>query len=86
MATTIPQQHLPTSNTVDITSQIIVGTKNQFGIFWERVDNFLGIARGDNNICQCFYRCSSIHITHHLIARMFFFVFFEVFSLTRVSQ
>ena len=86
MTTAIPQQHASTRNRIDIRAQVMVRTKNKLRILRERIDNLFGIATRHHHIGERLYGSSGIHITDHLVTRMFVLEFFKILSLTRVSQ
>ena len=85
MTATIPKQHLTASHLVDVVTQIIVRTEYQLGILRQLVDHLLGIAAGDDDICQCLHRCRRVHIRNNLIAGMLVLEFLQILCLARVS-
>ena len=86
MTSTVPEQHTPARDTVDVVAKVVVGAKDDLLALGEAVDDLLGIAAGHHTIRQRLHCRRGVHIAHHLVTRMLLLVFLQVFSLAAVRQ
>ena len=72
MAGTIPQQHAPSRNRIDIISQILIRTENNLLIFRKTLYDLFCIGRRYHHVGQCFYCRTGIYVRNNRMAGMLF--------------
>ena len=86
MAAAVPEQHVATRHAVDIVAQIVVGTEDELLVLRQTVHHLLRVARSDHHVCERLHGSRSVHVAHHLVARVLRLELLQVLSLARVRK
>ena len=86
MATTVPKQHIATRDTIDVASEVLVGTENNLCIFRERLHNLARIATGNDNIGERFCCRRSVYIAYHGVVGVSFHKLLECIGWATLCQ
>ncbi len=85
-ADTVPKEHIPSGNLVDISAEVFVRSENNLLVFWERAHQFLGVARGADKVGEGFYLCRAIDVADNHVVGMFGLEFLEILGLAALGQ
>ena len=86
MARSIPEQHFPAGNGIDVRTEIIIRTEDNLGVLRKLIHYLLGIGRGNNYIREGFDVRARIHITYHNMIRMLRFESRQIFRFAAIRQ
>ena len=82
----VPKQHIPVRNRVDIITQIPIRTKDYFLIFGEAFHDLLRIGGSHHHICHCFHGSCCVDVRNNGVSRVFFDKLCKLIRRTTVRQ
>ena len=85
MTASVPEQHVATSHSIDISSKVLVGTENKFLVCRERVNDKFCVAGSHYHIRQSLHVSRSVDVAHNLISRVLCLESSKVLCLAAVS-
>src|SRR5690349_17852791 len=85
-AGTIPENHITTSDLVDIGPKVFIRRKNDLLVFWKTFNDDFGITACNDHITQGLNAGAAVDIAHYHMIRMLLFEFFEKRRRTTIAE